>query len=225
MLLQIANALPPGLLKDCQLLGTEDGLFADGRSTAGWHARERKHNLQARAESRVATVLQQVELALLRHELVVAAARPQRIVRLLLSRYDEGMHYGTHVDDALMDGQRTDLSFTVFLSPPDAYDGGSLVIDEPGAERAFRMGAGEMLLYPSSTLHRVEPVTRGTRLVLVGWIRSYLRSGEAREILFDLERTIALLRGKPDALKNECAAELELLLKTRSNLLRMWAED
>ncbi len=225
MLLQIANALPPGLLKECQLLGTEDGLFADGRSTAGWHARERKHNLQARAESRVATVLQQVELALLRHELVVAAARPQRIVRLLLSRYDEGMHYGTHVDDALMDGQRTDLSFTVFLSLPDAYDGGSLVIDEPGAERAFRMGAGEMLLYPSSTLHRVEPVTRGTRLVLVGWIRSYLRSGEAREILFDLERTIALLRGKPDVLKSECAAELELLLKTRSNLLRMWAED
>lgn len=225
MLLQIANALPPALLKDCQLLGTEDGLFADGRSTAGWHARERKHNLQARGESRVATILQQVELALLRHELIVAAARPKRIVRLLLSRYDEGMHYGTHVDDALMDGQRTDLSFTVFLSPPDAYEGGSLVIDEPGAERVFRLGAGEMLLYPSSTLHRVEPVTRGTRLVLVGWIRSYLRSGESREILFDLERAIALLRGKPETLKSECAAELELLLKTRSNLLRMWAED
>lgn len=225
MLLQIANALPPGLLKDSQLLGTEDSLFADGRSTAGWHARERKHNLQARAESRVATVLQQVELALLRHELVVAAARPQRIVRLLLSRYDEGMHYGTHVDDALMDGQRTDLSFTVFLSPPDAYEGGSLVIDEPGAERAFRLGAGEMLLYPSSTLHRVEPVTRGTRLVLVGWIRSYLRSGEAREILFDLERTIALLRAKPESQTSAYTAELELLLKTRSNLLRMWAED
>lgn len=225
MLLQIANALPPALLQECQLLGTEDGLFADGRSTAGWHARERKHNLQARAEARVATVLQQVELALLRHELVMAAARPKRVVRLLLSRYDEGMHYGTHVDDALMDGQRTDLSFTVFLSPPDVYDGGSLVIDEPGAERAFRLGAGEMLLYPSSTLHRVEPVTRGTRLVLVGWIRSYLRSGEAREILFDLERAIALLRAKPELLKNECAAELELLLKTRSNLLRLWADD
>jgi PKHD-type hydroxylase len=124
-----------------------------------------------------------------------------------------------------MDGQRTDLSFTIFLNPPDAYDGGSLVIDEPGAERAFRMGAGEMLLYPSSRLHRVEPVSRGTRLVLVGWIRSHLRSGEAREILFDMDRTIALLRGKPDALKSELAAELELLLKTRSNLLRMWTED
>jgi PKHD-type hydroxylase len=225
MLLQIANALPPALLKECQLLGTEDGLFVDGRSTAGWHARERKHNLQARSESRVASVLQLAELALLRHELVVAAARPKRIVRLLLSRYDAGMHYGTHVDDALMDGQRTDLSFTIFLNPPDAYDGGSLVIDEPGAERAFRMGAGEMLLYPSSRLHRVEPVSRGTRLVLVGWIRSHLRSGEAREILFDMDRTIALLRGKPDALKSELAAELELLLKTRSNLLRMWTED
>jgi len=225
MLLQIANALSPTLLKECQLLGTEDALFADGRSTAGWHARERKHNLQARAESKVAGVLKQVEIALLRHELVIAAARPKQIVRLLFSRYDEGMHYGTHVDDALMDGQRTDLSFTVFVSPPEAYDGGSLVIDEPGADRAFRLGAGEMLLYPSSSLHRVEPVTRGSRLVLIGWIRSYLRSAEAREILFDLERTIAILRAQQGPDQRELPAELELLLKTRSNLLRMWAED
>ena len=102
---------------------------------------------------------------------------------------------------------------------------GSLVIDEPGADRAFRLGAGEMLLYPSSSLHRVEPVTRGSRLVLVGWIRSYLRSAEAREILFDLERTIAILRAQQGPDQRELPAELELLLKTRSNLLRMWAED
>lgn len=221
MLLQIANALPADLVQDCLALGRDDSLFTDGRASAGWHARERKDNLQARAGKQVTTLLQKVEAALLGHELVAAAARPRSLVRLQFSRYDSGMHYGTHVDDALMDGQRTDLSFTVFLTPPDHYEGGSLVIDEPAAERAFRLESGAMLLYPSTTLHRVEEVTQGQRLVIVGWIRSYLRSAAAREILFDLERAIALLRRKSE----HNSGELELLLKTRSNLLRLWAED
>ncbi|MDP1932282.1 MAG: Fe2+-dependent dioxygenase [Gammaproteobacteria bacterium] len=220
MLLQIANVLSPDLLKECRVAGYDDSLFTDGRTSAGWHARERKYNLQARAGKHVHALLQKVETALLGHELVAAAARPKTIVRLQFSRYDQGMNYGTHVDDALMDGQRTDLSFTVFLTPPMDYEGGSLVIDEPAGERAFRLDAGAMLLYPSTTLHRVEPVTHGQRLVIVGWIRSYLRSAEAREILFDLERTIALLRQKND----QNTGELELLLKTRSNLLRLWAD-
>ncbi|MGB4247705.1 MAG: Fe2+-dependent dioxygenase [Pseudohongiellaceae bacterium] len=220
MLLQIANALPADLVKECLTVGKDDTLFTDGRASAGWHARERKHNLQARAGKQVTALLQKVEAALLGHELVAAAARPKTMVRLQFSRYDTGMHYGTHVDDALMDGQRTDLSFTVFLTPPADYEGGSLVIDEPAAERAFRLDSGAMLLYPSTTLHRVEPVTQGQRLVIVGWIHSYLRSAETREILFDLERTIALLRQKPE----HNTGELELLLKTRSNLLRLWAD-
>lgn len=221
MLLQIADALPPTLISECQALAKLDAAFVDGRSTAGWHARDRKHNLQAKGSASVVALLQQVSETLLKHQLVCAAARPKSIVRLQLSRYDSGMHYGTHVDDALMDGQRTDLSFTVFLTPPDDYEGGNLIIDEPAAERAFKLEVGSMLLYPSSTLHRVEPVGKGQRLVLVGWIRSYIRSSEAREILFDLERTIVLLRAKPE----HNNGELELILKSRSNLLRMWAED
>ncbi len=220
MLLQISQPLPPALLAECQALAAEDQLFGPGKATAGWHARERKHNLQARSEPAVQSLLARVAEALTAHPLIRSAARPRDIVRLLLSRYDTGMSYGTHVDDALMDGQRTDLSFTLFLSGPDDYNGGRLVIDEPAGERAFAMQAGDMLLYPSTSLHRVEPVTRGRRLVLVGWIRSHVRSAEAREILFDLDRVIATLRTSGNA-----GESLDLLLKSRSNLLRLWAED
>jgi len=219
MLLQIANVLSQEFIAECRQLATRDGLFEDGRNTAGWHARQRKHNLQARTNASVTALLRKAEQLVLRHELVVAAARPRSIVRMMLSRYDETMHYGNHVDDALMDGARTDLSFTLFLSGPDEYDGGGLVIDEPSAERVYKLDSGSMLLYPSSSLHRVESVTQGKRLVIVGWIRSFVRSRDAREILFDLERVIASLRARQET------GELELLLKTRSNLLRMWAED
>lgn len=220
MLIQIAQALPSNLLAECQAMAADEQLFKEGRLTAGWHARERKHNLQARGEPLVDALLGRVSAALTSHSLLQAAARPRNFVRIMISRYDTGMHYGTHVDDALMDGQRTDLSFTLFLSAPEEYEGGRLVIDEPAGERAFALEAGGLLLYPSTSLHRVEPVTRGSRQVIVGWIRSLVRSPEAREILFDLDRVIAALRADKVA-----GDALELLLKTRSNLLRQWAED
>jgi len=220
MLIQIAQALPSNLLAECQAMAADEQLFKEGRLTAGWHARERKHNLQARGEPLVDALLGRVSAALTSHSLLQAAARPRNFVRIMISRYDTGMHYGTHVDDALMDGQRTDLSFTLFLSAPEEYEGGRLVIDEPAGERAFALEAGGLLLYPSTSLHRVEPVTKGSRQVIVGWIRSLVRSPEAREILFDLDRVIAALRADKVA-----GDALELLLKTRSNLLRQWAED
>lgn len=221
MLLQIAQVLSPALLKECLTLAETGAQFVDGKQTAGWHARERKNNLQARPDAAVNAVFEQIEKTLLGHELVIAASRPKAIVRLLLSRYEAGMSYGSHVDDAIMSGQRTDLSFTLFLNAPEQYEGGSLVVDEPAGERAFKMEAGAMLLYPSTTLHRVEPVASGKRLVIVGWIRSFVREAQQREILFDLERIIAMQRGKQE----EDGAALELMLKTRSNLLRRWAED
>lgn len=220
MILPVAGVLSPALIKSCRQLASDDRLFVDGRSTAGWYARQHKHNLQARAVEPVQQVLEQVMVAMSDHELIQAAARPKGIIRMLLSRYDEGMHYGNHVDDAMMDGQRTDLSFTVFVSEPEAYHGGELVIDEPSVERPFKLAAGSVLLYPSNTLHRVTPVTRGQRLVLVGWIRSLIRDPAQRELLFDLERSIAQLRSAADQ-----GEALALLLKTRSNLLRMWVVD
>ncbi len=221
MLLQIAQVLPPALLSQCLALAESGAQFVDGKQTAGWHAKQRKNNLQARPDAALKTAFAQVEKALLAHELVAAAGRPKSIVRLLLSRYETGMSYGTHVDDAIMSGQRTDLSFTLFLNAPEQYEGGSLVVDEPAGERAFKLDAGSMLLYPSTTLHRVEPVTSGKRMVIVGWIRSLVRDAQEREILFDLERVIALQRAKQE----QDATTLELILKTRSNLLRKWAED
>jgi PKHD-type hydroxylase len=136
-------------------------------------------------------VLRKVEQALLHHEVFVAAARPKRLVRLLISRYEPGMTYGTHVDDALMDGVRPDLSFTLFLSDPATYEGGALVIEDTYGERMVKLPAGELILYPSTTLHRVDPVTSGVRLAAVGWVRSYVRDPEHREILFDLRRRSA----------------------------------
>jgi len=220
MLIQIAQALPLALLAECQAMAADERLFKDGKFTAGWHARDKKHNLQARDGPLVDALLERVSLALTGHSLIQAAARPRNVVRMMISRYDNGMAYGSHVDDALMEGQRTDLSFTLFLSALEDYEGGRLVIDEPAGERSFALEAGGLLLYPSTSLHRVEQVTRGSRHVIVGWLRSLIRSAEEREILFDLDRVITALRAE-----NVSGDALELLLKTRSNLLRRWAED
>lgn len=220
MILPIGNAIPTALLEDIRSQGLKNLTFADGRNTAGWHARQVKHNHQAAQSPALNAVFEQVSKALLAHELVQAAARPRHIVSLIMSRYSQGMSYGTHVDDAMMNGARTDLSFTLFLNEPEQYEGGELVIDDPAAERPFKLSAGSMLLYPSNTLHRVNKVSSGERLVIVGWIRSLVRDPGQREVLFDLDRTIAAIRNR-----QESSDLLPLLLKSRSNLMRMWVED
>lgn len=193
--------------------------FGDGRATAGLHARQVKANDQALPSPELDAVLGKVERALAASPLFRSAARPKALTRLILSRYRAGQTYGLHVDDALMQGLRTDLSFTLFLAEPDTYDGGALIIEDTFEARAIKLAAGEVILYPSTTLHRVEPVTRGTRLAVVGWVQSLIRDGAQREILFDLDQAVDACfaaEGK--------SALFDLLAKTRSNLLRMWAE-
>ncbi|MGM0634237.1 MAG: Fe2+-dependent dioxygenase [Pseudomonadota bacterium] len=220
MILPISKVVQGTVLASLQQLGERDPLFRDGNTTAGWHARGRKQNLQADTQQdEVASSLKTVHDMLLKNGLIQAAARPRQVVRMMLSRYDRGMHYGNHVDNAMMDGQRTDLSFTLFLTDSDAYEGGELIMDGVDGPRAFRLNAGDMLLYPSTTLHRVNPVTEGRRLAIVGWIRSHVRDPAQREILFDLDRVIHELRQGPVA-----DEMLSLLLKTRSNLLRRWVD-
>jgi PKHD-type hydroxylase len=220
MMLRIAGLLDAAALVALQGALADPGLFVDGRASAGWHARAVKRNLQARRSGPVAGALRTIERALLASELFVAAARPKTLLRLTISRYEPGMSYGSHVDDALMDGVRTDLSFTLFLADPASYAGGALVIDDTFGEREVRLPAGELFLYPSTTLHRVAPVTAGVRLAAVGWVRSFVRDPARREILFDLETALRAVHERDGK-----SPVFDSLARTRSNLLRMWAED
>ncbi len=193
--------------------------FADGKTSAGRYAREVKANDQAAPSPARDAVLAKVTKALQGNELFTLAARPRAMTPLILSRYRQGQTYGLHVDDALMQGLRTDISFTLFLSEPKSYDGGELVIEDGFEARAVKLPAGSLMLYPSTTLHRVAPVTRGERLAVVGWVQSRVREAAQREMLFDLERAVREVHGR------EGKSELfDLLAKSRSNLLRMWAD-
>lgn len=195
--------------------------FVDGKATAGWHARLVKDNLQtARGDDALDELKSILAQRIGANDLVKVAARPKRLTPLILSRYDPGMTYGTHVDDALMGQARTDVSFTLFLSDPDSYDGGELVMESTAGEQGYKLAAGGLVLYPSTTLHRVEPVTRGQRLAAVGWMTSRVRDAGQREILFDLDAALRLVfaqSGKSHA--------FDLLSKCAANLLRRWAED
>ena len=220
MIVQIGGVLPSETVNSLrQALAAEAGAFKAGAATAGWHAREVKKNEQASGPV-AAKAIAVVGEALNAHAVFKAVARPKALVGLLVSRYGPGMEYGAHVDNAMMNGIRTDLSFTVFLAPPEAYEGGELVIEGNDGEQAVKLAAGSAVLYPSTSLHRVSKVTSGERLVVVGWVRSLVRRGDQREILFDIDQTIASLR--------EAGGEraiMDRLMKTKANLLRMWMED
>jgi PKHD-type hydroxylase len=193
--------------------------FEDGRRTAGRYAKGVKSNEQAADTAAREAILAKVRKALNSNEVFTSVARPRKFARMLISRYGPGMEYGTHVDDPIMKGSRTDMSFTLFLSEPDTYDGGGLVMEDALEERVFRLEAGDLILYPTSALHRVEPVSNGTRLAVVGWVTSWVREAERREILHDLDvatREVFEAQGKTPA--------FDRLLKAKSNLYRMWAE-
>jgi PKHD-type hydroxylase len=194
--------------------------FEDGRETAGFAARMVKHNRQAANDGKIETVRKLVESRIFDHEVFALAVRPKTLTSIMFSAYEPGMRYGSHVDDALMQGVRTDVSFTLFLSEPASYDGGELVIEGASGEDAVKLEAGSLVAYPSAALHRVAQVTRGVRLAAVGWARSYIRDGARRELLFDLDtarRQMFARHGK--------SADYDLVSKSLANLLRMWVED
>ncbi|MCL9983752.1 MAG: Fe2+-dependent dioxygenase [Erythrobacter sp.] len=197
--------------------------WRDGRETAGSVARKVKRNLQGAMDSVPGRALQD-ELSRLigDHPVLKAAAQPRRFSPLLISKTGVGGHYGAHVDNALMgrgaQRLRTDLSFTLFLTPPGEYEGGELVIHTAGMTQELKGEAGNLVLYPSGSIHEVKPVTRGERIVCVGWIESLVADEAQREMLFDLENLRTALRQK---LPSQ-SAELLTLDKTIANLLRMW---
>jgi PKHD-type hydroxylase len=194
--------------------------WRDGKATAGAAARAVKRNRQADGDSPDVQALSRfVTDALRRHPLFDLAVRPARLSRLLFSRYEDGETYGPHTDDALMNGLRSDVAFTLFLSDPASYEGGALTVSTPLGEQAIKLKAGDAVAYPAGTVHWVAPVTAGVRVAAVGWAQSVIRDPVQRELLFDLARA-----------RSQCAdagvaRETILLLdRTQSNLLRMWAE-
>lgn len=214
-----------GVLPSAEVEAVRAGLaqvpFESGEATAGPAAARVKHNEQARRDDPGVIALdRRVRLALEGHPVVRSLVRPARWSALIFSRYRAGQQYGLHVDNAGMYDPtgwplRTDVSFTVFLSDPDTYDGGALLTRDLGGERQFRPPAGSVVLYPTGVLHRVTPVTAGVRLACVGWIQSRIRRQDQREILFDLDRM-------RDTAEGDAALTLD---KTIANLIRMWGED
>ena len=196
----------------------------DGRVTAGPQSALAKANLQLHEETPVARQLGELILDRLgRHAGFVSAALPARVFPPLFNRYDAGMGFGDHIDNAVRVGgeparrYRTDLSCTLFLSSPEDYDGGELVIEGQGG---IRLAAGDLLLYEASTVHRVTEVTRGSRLAAFFWVQSMVRDRGQRELLFDLDTSVRRARAE----LGEAHPTAIRLTGTYHNLVRMWAD-
>jgi len=222
MLLCIPDVLEYTELKTIRR-AIDGGEFKDGKLTAGYRAKLVKNNLQLDRDAPGAQEAKSIVLAgLKRNREFQDAALPRTIRPPLISRYREGMNYGWHVDDALMAGDpkvRSDISITVFLSDPGDYEGGQLIIASTFGEQEVKLPAGAAVVYASSALHQVAPVTGGERLAAVTWARSYVRDAVQREMLADM---LAVQKKMAASMPDE--AETDLAFKTYSNLLRMWSE-
>ena len=220
-MIEIIDVLTPHEVAAARETLDDPALFRSGATTAGWHAKLVKNNLQTGDDPKAAAIIEKVRRALAANKVFQATAIPRDIVGILISRYEPGMAYGAHVDDAMMGGKRTDMSFTLFLSEPGSYTGGELVqFRQDGSESRTKLAAGSMVLYPTSALHEVAEVTQGVRLAVVGWVRSLIRRADQREILTDLT-----LAQQAEFEANGKSPLFDTLTKTRSNLLRIWLED
>lgn len=201
--------------------------WVDGNITSGHQSALAKRNLQLPEDSEAARQAQQIVFgAVGKNPLFIAAALPQRIFPPLFNSYAGGQAFGTHVDNAIRIQKgttfrvRSDLSMTVFLEDPDAYDGGELTVETSFGVQQVKLPAGHAVLYPSSSLHRVEPVTRGRRVASFFWIQSMVRDDAARQTLFDLDSSIQAVAAK---LGQDDAAVIRLT-GVYHNLLRRWAD-
>jgi PKHD-type hydroxylase len=224
MLIRFDRLLPDDLLKELQTrLGAAE--FVDGRITAGIDARNVKNNRQVAPGSDLAEELgDQVLKRLSSMPDFIGSTFPQKISRPMFSQYSPGMEYGLHVDNGVLQTRhgpiRSDIAMTIFLSPPESYEGGELQIEDIGlGQHRIKLAAGSAFCYPATSLHRVAPVKKGTRLVCVLWIQSQIRDPNHRRILADLDNAAGRLRSRdPNAI------ELKLVLASYHNLLRLWAE-
>lgn len=225
MLIQIPDVLPPDHIAELrrQLQATQ---WVDGRSTAGHLSVRQKDNWQLPEDSPLGrTAGSAIVEALLRHPRFVSAALPSRVLPPMFNCYQAGQTFGSHVDNAIRQvpgtgmRMRTDLSATLFLTPPEEYDGGELVIEDTYGTHAVKLPAGHLVLYPATSLHHVRPVTAGARISSFFWIQSLVRDDGARRLLFDLDHAIQLVAQElPDH-----PGPVQLT-GVYHNLVRRWAE-
>ena len=222
MLIEIPELLNSAQLEKIHEL-LEQARFQDGRLTAGMAASKVKNNEELALEPERLQRLYRVVMASVGHSAVFrSAVLPARVADFIFARYQPGMRYGDHVDDPIM-GQgpkfRTDVSMTIFLNPPEAYDGGQLVIRTPFGNQEVKLPAGHAVVYPSASVHRVAEVTRGERLVALTWVQSFVRDAARRELLYELDQSREYL------LKNDPESDVTKNVdRSYVNLLRMWAE-
>ena len=191
--------------------------WEDGKKTAGSHASLVKNNFQLNKDSDISKKYSLlITKRLLQDDLIKSFSLPKKIHGTMFTKSGKGMGYGRHIDNSYMSSGRADLSFTIFLSEKNEYEGGELLIENLNLENKFKLNAGEIIIYPSTYLHSVEEVDNGERLAFVGWIESYVKSIEEREYLFDLDAAARTLLAKHGR-----SAELDLLFKSYSNLLRI----
>jgi len=225
MLLQIPNVLNATQLAAC-CKALETAEWSDGKATAGYLSSRVKDNVQLPEDSLVARKLGAMILDVLdRNQLFISAALPLKVVPPLFNRYSGGQSYGGHIDGAIRPvfgtphRVRTDLSATLFLTPPEDYDGGELVAEEGFEPRKIKLAAGDMVLYSGTSVHHVEPVTRGIRLAAFFWVQSMVREQAKRDILFELDTALQQLgRDTPNH------SSLIQIAGCYHNLLRLWSD-
>ena len=198
-------------------LKNQNDLWEDGKKTAGSYASKVKNNLQLNRNSELSKKLAElIKNKLMANPLIKSFALPKLVHGIMFTKSQKNMSYGRHIDNPFMSSGRSDLSFTISLTPKDLYEGGELLIETINSENKFKLNAGEIIIYPSTYLHSVEEILSGERIVCVGWIESYVKSIEKREYLFDLDagaKGLLAKHGRSD--------ELDLIFKSYSNLLRL----
>lgn len=225
MLLHIPDVLTPAQVAECRD-ALDKAEWTDGRATAGYQSQKVKNNRQLAENHPTAVRLGDMILSVLnRNPLFMSGALPMKVVPPLFNRYENSQAYGNHIDGAIRPiagtphRVRTDLSATLFLAAPEDYDGGELVMEDTFGAQRVKLPAGHMILYPGSSLHRVEPVTRGVRICAFFWIQSMVRDDAQRKMLFELDTAIQQLAAiSPDQ------APVMKVTNVYHNLLRQWAD-
>jgi PKHD-type hydroxylase len=225
MMVHIPNVLAPDQVARCRDVMTKAD-WVDGNVTSGHQSRKVKHNLQLPEQSQEARELgDMVHRALYQSPLFMSAVLPHQVFPPLFNRYDAGMTFGAHVDNAIRTHPqqpvriRTDVSATLFISAPEDYDGGELVVEDTYGSHEVKLPAGDLIIYPATSLHNVTPITRGSRIASFFWTQSLIRDVSKRALLFDLDMSIIqLTRDHPDH------PSLVSLTSVYHNLLRQWAE-